>query len=311
MTSDSSAYSVFAKNFTKQVKGDTEKGLTLPGVVMCLVACPNASHGCCKRRGFLCMIFSGYTGMYLGGTSKMREIQEEGKGNGVLMSPQETSSLPDERGLRQHSRLQGHPGPASDMGAGLLANGEKISGCPNRPHSPGAGVIPWEKGICNRMVAFPTRPGSVVVDHSIIISLLVTTQTQEKLHNITMDLQEEILTAATQQNRTNGSCEPPSRGMGRSWAAHGVGDSFPPTQNLMATPGSGWWGMSPVLPLLKMNCASTPPTWWSTMVRSTSTKRVSRWGCPTWGDAARFGGWPASPPTDLASLSSLLPARRA
>ena len=112
----------------------------------------------------------------------------------------------------------------------------------NWPRSPGAGVI---LDLCNRSVAFPTRPGSVVVDHIVIISLLVTTQTQEKLHNITAELQEEIRMATVQQNCTNGICWPPSKGMGRCWVTHGVGDGFPPTRNPTATPGSGLRGMSP------------------------------------------------------------------
>ena len=147
------------------------------------------------------------------------------------------------------------------------------------------------------MVAFPTRPGSVVVNHIVIISLLVTTQTQEKLQNVTKNLKEEIHAVVAQQNCTNGTCEPPSKGMGRSWATHGVGDSFPPTRNLTATPGSGLWGMSCMFPLLQTSCASTPPTWWSATVRSTSTKRVSGWGCPIVGDAARFrvAGIPPKP----------------
>lgn len=147
------------------------------------------------------------------------------------------------------------------MSARLLANGEKVLGCTNQPRSLGAGVIPQEKGICNGMVAFSTRPGSVVVNHTIIFSLLVTAQTQEKLHNITVDLQEVIHAAAAEQNCTDDTCEPSSKGRGSSWAAHGVGNSFPPTQNLMVTPGSGLWGMSPTLPLLQTSCASTLPTW--------------------------------------------------
>lgn len=56
----SSAYLQFVKNFTEKVEG---RG-TLPGVTMCLVVHPNAFHGCRKRRGSPCMIFSR---MYLGG----------------------------------------------------------------------------------------------------------------------------------------------------------------------------------------------------------------------------------------------------
>ncbi|RMC22644.1 hypothetical protein DUI87_00339 [Hirundo rustica rustica] len=48
------------------------------------------------------------------------------------------------------------------------------------------------------------KPGSVVVDHSIIVSLLVTAQSQEKLQNITANVQEKIEQAATQFNCTNG-----------------------------------------------------------------------------------------------------------
>ncbi|GAB0201239.1 flocculation protein FLO11-like [Grus japonensis] len=47
-------------------------------------------------------------------------------------------------------------------------------------------------------------PGSVVVDHVVIISLMMTTQSQEKLQNITMNLREEIHAAVEQQNCTNG-----------------------------------------------------------------------------------------------------------
>ncbi|XP_074936649.1 mucin-3A-like [Phalacrocorax aristotelis] len=50
-------------------------------------------------------------------------------------------------------------------------------------------------------------PGSVVVDHIIIVSLLVTAQAQEKLHNITAELQEEIRAAAAQLNCTSGTRE--------------------------------------------------------------------------------------------------------
>lgn len=89
------------------------------------------------------------------------------------------------------------------------------------------------------MVAFPTRPGSVVVKHIIVISLLVTAQTQEKLCNITADPRGEIRAAVAQQNCMNGTCEPPSKGTGRTWASHGVGDSFPPTRNLTVTLGVG------------------------------------------------------------------------
>lgn len=144
------------------------------------------------------------------------------------------------------------------MSAGLPVSGERVLGWTNRPRSPGAGVISWEKGICNWMVAFRTRPGSVVVKHIIIISLLVTAQTQEKLH-ITADLRGEIHVAVAQQNCMNGTCEPPSKGAGRSWASHGVGDSFPPTRNLTVTPGSGLWGTSPMLSLLQVSCARLLP----------------------------------------------------
>lgn len=50
-------------------------------------------------------------------------------------------------------------------------------------------------------------PGSVVVNHTVIFSLLVTTQTQEKLHNITVDLQEVIHAAAAEQNCTDDTYE--------------------------------------------------------------------------------------------------------
>lgn len=196
------------------------------------------------------------------------------------------------------------------MSAGLPVSGERVLGWTNRPRSPGAGVIPWEKGISNWMVAFPTRPGSVVVKHLIIISLLVTSQTQEKLRNITADLREEIRAAVAQQKCMNGTCEPPSKGMGRSWVSHGVGDSFPPTRNLTVTPGSGLWGTSPMLPLLQVSCASTPPMWWSATVHSTSTKRVSGWGCHAVGAGGMQPGlgWLASPQLTSLSSSSLLPA---
>ncbi|XP_014749701.1 PREDICTED: mucin-17-like [Sturnus vulgaris] len=48
------------------------------------------------------------------------------------------------------------------------------------------------------------RPGSVVVDHTVIVSLMVTSQSQEKLQNITNNVQEKITAAATQLNCTNG-----------------------------------------------------------------------------------------------------------
>ena len=69
----SSAYLQFVKNFTEQVEG---RG-TLPGVTMCLVVHPNAFHGCRKRRGSPCMIFSG---IYLGGPPG--RSRRKGKGMG-------------------------------------------------------------------------------------------------------------------------------------------------------------------------------------------------------------------------------------
>lgn len=49
------------------------------------------------------------------------------------------------------------------------------------------------------------KPGSVVVDHTIIVSLLMTSQSEEKLKNITVNVQEKIKEAATQLNCTNGA----------------------------------------------------------------------------------------------------------
>lgn len=63
------------------------KGLALPGVVMRLVVHPNASHGCCKHQGFLCVIFSGYTGTYLRGDTQDEGDPGGGEGNGAQTSP--------------------------------------------------------------------------------------------------------------------------------------------------------------------------------------------------------------------------------
>lgn len=76
-------------------------------------------------------------------------------------------------------------------------------------------------------VAFLARPGSVVVDHSVIVSLLVTAQSQEKLQNITANVQQKIEVAATQFNCTDGTRPPSHRGggdhRGHPW---GGGDTF-------------------------------------------------------------------------------------
>ncbi|XP_050161804.1 mucin-3B-like [Myiozetetes cayanensis] len=45
--------------------------------------------------------------------------------------------------------------------------------------------------------------GSVLVRHTIIVALLVTTQSQEKLHNITVNVQEKIKEGVTQFNCTD------------------------------------------------------------------------------------------------------------
>ncbi|XP_067171109.1 mucin-3A-like [Apteryx mantelli] len=50
-------------------------------------------------------------------------------------------------------------------------------------------------------------PGSIVVDHNVIISLMVTSQTQDKLRNISIILQEEIRAVAAQQNCTDSTDE--------------------------------------------------------------------------------------------------------
>lgn len=54
------------------------------------------------------------------------------------------------------------------------------------------------------MVAFPIRPGSIVVNHTVIFSLMVTTQTEEKFENITTDLEQKIHVAVA-QNCTDGT----------------------------------------------------------------------------------------------------------
>ncbi|XP_051631723.1 mucin-3B-like [Manacus candei] len=49
-------------------------------------------------------------------------------------------------------------------------------------------------------------PGSVVVHHTVIVALPVTTQSQEKLHNVTVDLQQKVEAAVTQFNCEDELC---------------------------------------------------------------------------------------------------------
>lgn len=171
-----------------------------------------------------CVVFSGSAGMDLqGGTPKMRRIQEDGKGMdpnislGDIFPSRWTQSMPTSRGT----------------GASRCTVSGKHQGHWDRDF----GVIPWEKGIWNGTVAFPSRPGSVLVDHSVIVSLLVTTQSQEKLQNITAKVQKKIEVAATQFNCTNGTLSPSHHGAGDNWGHLWGGDTFPATQT---TPGHPW-----------------------------------------------------------------------
>lgn len=188
-----------------------------PGVGIYLVEHPMGAPSSC-------VVFSGSAGMDLeGGTPKMRQIQEDGKGMdpnislGDIFPSRWTRSMPTSRGTG--------------------ASGCTVSGKHQGHWDRDFGVIPWEKGIWNGTLAFPSRPGSVLVDHSVIVSLLVTTQSQEKLQNITAKVQKKIEVAATQFNCTNGTLSPSHHGAGDKWGHLWGGDTFPATQT---TPGHPW-----------------------------------------------------------------------
>lgn len=113
-----------------------------------------------------------------------------------------------------------------------------------------------KRGVWMCKLCLLARPGSVVVDHTIIVSLAVTSQSEEKLHNITAKVQEKIEVVATQLNCTNGTLSP--RGgdnRGHPWG----GGHLPTTPN---PAGRGCGGVPPqIRPLLQATCASTPPRW--------------------------------------------------
>lgn len=63
-------------------------------------------------------------------------------------------------------------------------------------------------GLHQRALGCPLRPGSIVVNHTIIVAVLVNTDTMEKIGNITKNVQEEIVQAATQQENCTDNSEP-------------------------------------------------------------------------------------------------------
>lgn len=170
-----------------------------------------------------------WDGFGWGGTPKTRDIQEDEKGTDPTIPPGDifpsrwTWSTPTSRATR--------------------ASGSTVSG-ERRGHWDGDfGVIPWGKGVWNGMVAFLSRPGSVVVDHTVIVSLLVTSQSEEKLQNITANVQEKIEVAATQLNCTYGNLSPSHRWGGDNQGHPWGGDTFPATQT---APRQPWEGLSPL-----------------------------------------------------------------
>ena len=94
--------------------------------------------------------------------------------------------------------------------------------------------------------------------------------------------------------------------MERSWATHGVGDSFPPTQNLNGHPWEWAVGHVPhVTSFADELCFNSS----GVVVINSSLNfdgEGERTGLSLWGDAARFGV-AGIPPSDLSSLSSFLP----
>ena len=88
----------------------------------------------------------------------------------------------------------------------------------------------------------PLRPGSIVVDHAIIVALLVTADTTEKINNVTKNVKEEIIQAAAQQQNCTDNSEllPPRDRPGFSMMGLG-----PPETRL----GPSMTGLGPLGPI--------------------------------------------------------------
>lgn len=91
-------------------------------------------------------------------------------------------------------------------------------------------------------MTFLSRPGSVVVDHIIIVSLLVTSQSQEKLQNITAKVQEKVEMAAKQFDCTSGTVSPSHRWAGDNQGHPWGGGHLPTHPNHPRHPREGLWG---------------------------------------------------------------------
>lgn len=80
-------------------------------------------------------------------------------------------------------------------------------------------------GLHQRALGCPLRPGSIVVNHTVIVAVLVTADTTEKIGNVTKNVQEEIVQAAAQQDNCTDNSEPlPPRD--RVWSSKmGLGPS--------------------------------------------------------------------------------------
>lgn len=63
-------------------------------------------------------------------------------------------------------------------------------------------------GLHQRAFGCPLRPGSIVVNHTVIVAVPVTADTVEKISNVTKNVQEEIVQAATQQGNCSDNSEP-------------------------------------------------------------------------------------------------------